>query len=126
MTDSPATSVKRWEEGVSPQKVHLNKIVLVLGLGRDPDSIYYQLGRDGISIEKKHWDAFSGLIKSANNSIMTTKVKNLPNDTIDGITGAIVAGTNGLLALIAKALFEQKSNIKTYKKLKTIIASILS
>ncbi|MEA2059673.1 MAG: helix-turn-helix domain-containing protein [Thermodesulfobacteriota bacterium] len=95
-----AVTVKRWENGVKPQKHFLFQTVLVLGLINDPDEVFFDLGRQGILIDEKHWEGFASLIKAAQKSIDTAEETNLPAPDVGN---ALVAGVSGLLSLIASA-----------------------
>ena len=109
MVGAPATSVKRWEEGLKPNERFVAQIILVAGLINVPDSIYYDLGRQGLNINKKHWDSFSSLIKSTKESLEIATELGVKSFEI---SSAVVSGVKGLLALITKALVPQK-NITT-------------
>ena len=100
LVGAPAISVKRWEQGVKPRERFIFQIVLVLGLINDPDEVYYDLGRQGIVLEKKHWEGFASLVKAAKKSLVAAKEADLPGPNVDG---ALVAGIFGLLSLIATA-----------------------
>ena len=100
LVGAPAITVKRWEQGVKPQERFVFQTVLVLGLINDPDEIFFDLGRQGIVLDKKHWEGFAGLVKAAQKSLVTAKETNLPEPDVDG---TLVAGVSGLLSLIATA-----------------------
>ncbi len=101
MVGASAVSVKRWMEGVKPQEPYAFQIVLVLGLINDPEEVYYDLGRQGIEIQKTDWDGFAGLIDSAKRSIAVAAELGLPAPEINM---AMVSGVKGLLSLIALKL----------------------
>ncbi len=123
MVGAPATSVKRWEEDVKPQERFFFQIILVLGLIENPDEIFFDLGRQGIKLNKKHWDGFANLVKNVNNSLDIAKEAGLPEPDIDT---ALVSGIMGLLALIAGA-FAVKNLLgnRLYPVLATKIANLL-
>ena len=123
MVGAPATSVKRWEEDVKPQERFFFQIILVLGLIENPDEIFFDLGRQGIKLNKKHWDGFANLVKNVNNSLDIAKEAGLPEPEIDT---ALVSGIMGLLALIAGA-FAVKNLLgnRLYPVLATKIANLL-
>ena len=123
MVGAPATSVKRWEEDVKPQERFFFQIILVLGLIENPDEIFFDLGRQGIKLNKKHWDGFANLVKNVNNSLDIAKEAGLPEPEIDT---ALVSGIMGLLALIAGA-FAVKNLLgnRLYPVLATRIANLL-
>jgi len=123
MTGAPATSVKRWEEDVRPQERFFFQIILVLGLIENPDEIFFDLGRQGIKLNKKHWDGFANLVKDASNSLDVAKEAGLPEPKINT---ALVSGIKGLLALIAGA-FAAKNQLgnRLYPALASKIANLL-
>ncbi|MCD6185693.1 MAG: hypothetical protein J7K84_07885 [Deltaproteobacteria bacterium] len=123
MVGAPATSVKRWEEDVKPQERFFFQIILVLGLIENPDEIFFDLGRQGIKLNKKHWDGFANLVKGASNSLAVAKEAGLPEPEINS---ALVSGINGLLALITGA-FAAKNSLGTriYPALASKIANLL-
>ncbi|MEA2061686.1 MAG: hypothetical protein U9P10_14515 [Thermodesulfobacteriota bacterium] len=100
LAGAPAVTVKRWESGVKPQQHFMFQVILVLGLIDDPDEVFYDLGRQGILIDKKHWEGFAGLVKATQISIDTAAEINLP---FPDVGSALVAGISGLLSLIAAA-----------------------
>ncbi|MCD4718534.1 MAG: helix-turn-helix transcriptional regulator [Desulfobacula sp.] len=100
LVGAPAVSVKRWEQGVKPQERFVFQIVLVLGLINDPDEIFFDLGRQGIVLDEKHWEGFASLVKAAKKSLAAAKETGLPEPDV---AGALVAGIFGLLSLIATA-----------------------
>lgn len=107
LVGAPAITVKRWEEGRSPQRRFLFQTVLVLGLIEDHQAVYFDLGRQGIILNKKHWDGFAGLVTSARDSIETAKELGFATPKVDG---TLVSGIMGLLSLIATA-FAAKNEI---------------
>ncbi len=123
MVGAPATSVKRWEEDVKPQERFFFQIILVLGLIENSDEIFFDLGRQGIKLNKKHWDGFANLVKDVSNSLDIAKEAELPEPEIDT---ALISGIKGLLALIAGA-FAVKNLLgnRLYPVLATKIANLL-
>ena len=123
MTGAPATSVKRWEENVKPQERFFFQIILVLGLVKNSDEIFFDLGRQGIQLNKKHWDGFANLVKGATNSLDIAKEAGLPEPEINT---ALVSGIKGMLALIAGA-FAAKNSLgnRLYPALAEKIANLL-
>ncbi|MBL0717500.1 MAG: hypothetical protein JJV89_05575 [Desulfosarcina sp.] len=123
MTGAPATSVKRWEENVKPQERFFFQIILVLGLVKNSDEIFFDLGRQGIQLNKKHWDGFANLVKGATNSLDVAKEAGLPEPEINT---ALVSGIKGMLALIAGA-FAAKNSLgnRLYPALAEKIANLL-
>ena len=69
LVGAPATSVKRWEAGVDPREQFFFQLYLVVGLIKGPDEVFYDLGRQGILLDKAQWDVFATLIKGADRSI---------------------------------------------------------
>lgn len=106
---APAVSVKRWEQGVKPQERFIFQIILVLGLINDPNEIFFDLGRQGIMLNKNHWEGFAGLVKAAKRSLLTAEETDLP---LPDVGGTLVAGISGLLSLIASA-FAAKNKLGT-------------
>ena len=100
LVGAPAITVKRWEEGVKPQERFVFQTILVLGLINDPDEVFFDLGRQGILLDEKHWEGFASLVKAAQKSLVAAQETNLPEPDVDG---ALVAGIYGLLSLIATA-----------------------
>ena len=123
MTGAPATSVKRWEENVKPQERFFFQIILVLGLVKNSDEIFFDLGRQGIKLNKKHWDGFANLVKGATNSLDIAKEAGFPEPEINT---ALVSGIKGMLALIAGA-FAAKNSLgnRLYPALAEKIANLL-
>jgi len=123
MVGAPATSIKRWEEEVTPQERFVFQIVLVLGLIKNPDEIFFDLGRQGVKFNKKHWDGFANLIKSANVGLNAAKEAHLPEPEI---AGALVSGIKGLLALITGSFVAKNPlGARVYPELATRIANLL-
>lgn len=100
LVGAPAISVKRWEEGVDPREQFFFQLYLVAGLIRNPDEVFFDLGRQGIQLEKAHWNVFSDLIKAADRSLDVADEIGLESPEV-GQT--LVTGVRGLLALIAGA-----------------------
>ena len=107
LVGAPAITVKRWEEGRSPQKRFVFQTILVLGLIDDAQAVYFDLGRQGIKLSKEHWDSFSGLVTSAQKSIDTAKELGFAPPKVDD---TLVSGVMGLLSLISTA-FAAENNI---------------
>ena len=123
MVGAPATSVKRWEEDIRPQERFFFQIILVLGLIKNPDEIFFDLGRQGIQLNKKHWDGFANLVKDAGNSLDVAKEAGLPEPEIDT---ALVSGIKGLLALITGAFVAKNPlGARIYPVLAAKIANLL-
>ena len=123
MVGAPATSVKRWEEDVRPQERFFFQIILVLGLIENPDEIFFDLGRQGIQLNKKHWDGFANLVKGAKNSLDVAKEAGFPEPEIDS---ALVSGIQGLLALITGAFVAKNPlGARIYPVLAAKIANLL-
>ena len=123
MLDAPAITVKRWEQGRKPQDRFLFQTILILGLINDCEGVYYDLGRQGVVLDKKHWDGFAALVIGAKNSIETASEVGLPEPRVDG---ALVSGVMGLLGLIATA-FAAKNELgaKAGSSFATRIAAFL-
>jgi len=100
LVGAPAISVKRWEEGIKPQERFFYQTILVIGLMGDSTEIFYDLGRQGIVLNKDHWDGFAGLITGAEKSISTAMELGFEKPKVDA---AVVSGIKGLLRLIAAA-----------------------
>lgn len=123
MVGAPAITVKRWEEGRKPQKRFLFQTVLVLGLINDCRGVYYDLGRQGVILESKHWEGFENLIKGAKKSIETAREVGLPEPKVDG---ALVSGVMGLLGLIATSFAAKNElGVKASTRFATGIAEFL-
>ena len=90
LVGAPAITVKRWEQGVKPQERFVFQTVLVLGLINDPDEVFFDLGRQGIVLDKK---TLGGICRSyqsgTQKSLVTAEETNLPEPDVDG---ALVAG----------------------------------
>ena len=123
LVGAPATSVKRWEEGVAPREPHFFQLYLVVGLIKDPDEVFYDLGRQGIVLNEAHWEVFATLVKSADRSIAVAPEIGLEAPDV-GQT--LVTGVRGLLTLIAGA-FAAKNALgeKVCASLATRIATLL-
>jgi hypothetical protein len=100
MVGAPAPSVKRWREGVQPQERYLFQIILVLGLIKNAESVFFDLGRQGLKPQPTHWESFAMLIEGAKKSMAAAEEAGLPTPDV---SAAIVSGVKGLLALIAGA-----------------------
>jgi transcriptional regulator with XRE-family HTH domain len=123
LVGAPATSVKRWEAGVDPREQFFFQLYLVLGLIKNPDEIFYDLGRQGVQLNKSQWDVFAGLVKGADRSIDLAGDIGLDSPSV-GQT--LVTGVRGLLALIAGS-FAAKNSLgeKISASLATRIATFL-
>ncbi|WP_419657294.1 uncharacterized protein Dvar_64290 [Desulfosarcina variabilis str. Montpellier] len=123
MVGAPATSVKRWEAGVDPREQFFFQLYLVVGLIKDPDEIFYDLGRQGIQLTKAQWDVFASLIKTADRSIDVASEIGLDSPEVGQ---ALVTGVRGLLTLIAGS-FAAKNELggKVCASLATRIATLL-
>jgi hypothetical protein len=123
LVGAPATSVKRWEEGVAPRESFFFQLYLVVGLIKDPDEVFFDLGRQGIGLNESHWDVFATLVKSADRSIAVASEIGLDGPEV-GQT--LVTGVRGLLTLIAGA-FAAKNELgeKVCASLATRIATLL-
>jgi len=123
LVGAPATSVKRWEEGVAPRESVLFQLYLVIGLIRHPDDVYFDLGRQGIGLDKTRWDVFAALVKGADRGIELAGEIGLE---APDLAQTLVTGVRGLLALIAGA-FAAKNALgdKVCASLATRIATFL-
>ncbi len=123
LVGAPATSVKRWEAGVGPREPFFFQLYLVLGLIKNPDEIFYDLGRQGVSLKKSQWDVFAGLVKGADRSIEVADEIGLDSPEV-GQT--LITGIRGLLTLIAGS-FAAKNALgeKVSASLATRIATFL-
>jgi transcriptional regulator with XRE-family HTH domain len=100
LVGAPAPSVKRWEEGVAPRDSFLFQLYLVIGLIRHPDDVFFDLGRQGIRLDKSRWDVFAALVKGADRSIDLANEIGLERPDV---AQTLVTGVRGLLTLIAGA-----------------------
>ena len=123
LVGAPATSVKRWEAGVDPREQFFFQLYLVVGLIRDPEEIFYDLGRQGIVLDKSRWDVFAGLVQSADRSIDVASEIGLDSPEVGQ---ALVTGVRGLLTLIAGS-FAAKNKLgeRVSAALATRIATLL-
>jgi hypothetical protein len=123
LVGAPATSVKRWEAGVDPREQSFFQLYLVLGLIKNPDEIFYDLGRQGVQLKKSRWDVFAGLIKGADRSIDVAGEIGLDSPEV---AQTLVTGVRGLLTLIAGS-FAAKNSLgeKIGASLATRIATFL-
>jgi transcriptional regulator with XRE-family HTH domain len=123
LVGAPATSVKRWEQGVDPREQFFFQLYLVIGLIEDPDEIYFDLGRQGIHLNQSHWQVFADLVKGAGRSIDVAAEIGLESPDVGQ---ALVTGVRGLLTLIAGA-FAAKTALgeKVSASLATRIATYL-
>ncbi|BBO84060.1 hypothetical protein DSCO28_46260 [Desulfosarcina ovata subsp. sediminis] len=123
LVGAPATSVKRWEAGVDPREQFFFQLYLVVGLIKDPDEVFYDLGRQGISLNKAQWDVFANLVKGADHSIDLAAEIGLDSPEVGQ---ALVTGVRGLLTLIAGS-FAAKNALgdKFSASLATRIATLL-
>jgi transcriptional regulator with XRE-family HTH domain len=96
----PGSTVMRWEEGVEPRDANRLQIVLVINLLLDPEMVYSELGRQGIRIDKKHWDSFAALIKGIEDSNTVSAEAKIALPENKGFT--IVRAVSGLMLLIAQ------------------------
>ena len=127
MVGAPATSVKRWREGVQPQKRYLYQITLVLGLIRDPYDVFFDLKRAGQvpnnNTIEKYWDVFASLIKGIQESYTAAIEYGLPKPEVGS---ALVSGVQGLLSLIASEYTSRDQfKIKAFQILASKIGSLL-
>jgi transcriptional regulator with XRE-family HTH domain len=124
LVGAPATSVKRWEAGVDPREQFFFQLYLVVGLVKDPDEVYYDLGRQGIPLNKEQWDVFATLVKAADRSIDVASEIGLDSPEV-GQT--LVTGVRGLLTLIAGS-FAAKNRLgeKVGAALSTRVATLLT
>jgi transcriptional regulator with XRE-family HTH domain len=123
LVGAPATSVKRWEAGVDPREQFFFQLSPVLGLIKNPDEIFYDLGRQGVQLNPSQWDVFAGLVKGADRSIDVAGEIGLDSPEV-GQT--LVTGVRGLLTLIAGS-FAAKNSLgeKISASLATRIATFL-
>jgi hypothetical protein len=123
LVGAPATSVKRWEEGVEPREQFFFQLYLVVGLVKNPDEVFFDLGRHGVRINPSHWDVFAGLIRGADRSIDVADEIGL--DT-PAVADTLTTGVRGLLTLIAQS-FAAKNAMgeKIAATLATRIATLL-
>jgi transcriptional regulator with XRE-family HTH domain len=123
LVGAPATSVKRWEAGVDPREQFFFQLYLVVGLIKNPDEVFYDLGRQGILLEKAQWDVFAALVKGADRSIDVSAEIGLDSPEVGQ---ALVTGIRGLLTLIAGS-FAAKNALgeKVSASLATRIATLL-
>jgi transcriptional regulator with XRE-family HTH domain len=123
LVGAPATSVKRWEEGVEPRERFFFQLYLVLGLINDPDEVFFDLGRQGILLNQDHWKAFADLVKGADRSIEVSGEIGLDSPEVGP---ALITGVRGLLTLIA-GTFAAKNALgeKFCASLATRIATLL-
>ena len=123
LVGAPATSVKRWEAGVDPRKQFFFQLYLVVGLVKDPDEVFYDLGRQGIPLNQDQWKVFATLIKAADRSIDVASEIGLDSPDV-GQT--LVTGVRGLLTLIAGS-FAAKNRLgeKISASFATRIATLL-
>lgn len=98
LVGAPATSVKRWEEGVDPREPVFFQLYLIAGLITNPDEVFFDLGRQGIRLDKNHWDVFAALVKGADRSIDVAGEIGLDRPDV---AQTLVTGVRGLLTLIA-------------------------
>jgi hypothetical protein len=98
LVGAPATSVKRWEQGVDPREPVFFQLYLVLGLIRNPDDVFFDLGRQGVQLDKNHWDVFADLVKGADRSIDVAREIGLDAPEV---AQTLITGIRGLLTLIA-------------------------
>ena len=123
LVGAPAISVKRWEAGVDPREQFFFQLYLVVGLIREPDEIFFDLGRQGIRLNRGHWEVFASLVKGAAQSIDVAGEIGLEAPEV-GQT--LVTGVRGMLTLIAGA-FAAKNALgeKISASLATRIANFL-
>lgn len=123
LVGAPATSVKRWEEGVAPREPFFFQLYLVVGLIKDPDEVFYDLGRQGIGLNEAHWNVFATLVKAADRSIDVAGEIGLEAPEVGQ---SLVTGVRGLLTLIAGS-FAAKNALgeKICGALATRIATLL-
>ena len=123
LVGAPATSVKRWEEGVEPREQFFFQLYLVVGLVKNPDEVFFDLGRHGIKIHQSHWDVFAGLVRGADRSIDVANEIGL--DT-PAVADTLTTGVRGLLTIIAQS-FAAKNAMgeKIAASLATRIAALL-
>lgn len=119
----PATTVKRWEEGIAPRERFFFQLYLIVGLINNPDEVFYDLGRQGITINADHWEVFTNLVKGADRSIDLAGEIGLDSPEV---AQTLVTGIRGLLTLIAGP-FAAKSALgeKVSASLATRIATLL-
>lgn len=123
LVGAPAPSVKRWEEGVDPRESFFFQLYLVVGLISDPDEVFFDLGRQGVRLNKNHWDVFAALVKGADRSIDVAKEIGL--DTPE-VSQTLVTGVRGLLTLIAGSFAVKKAlGGRVCETLATRIATLL-
>ena len=123
LVGAPAASVKRWEEGVAPREQFFFQLYLVIGLIKNPDDVFFDLGRQGIQLDKTRWEVFAGLVKGADRSIELAGEIGLESPEV---AQTLVTGVRGLLTLIAGA-FAAKNPLgnKMSANLATRIATFL-
>ncbi len=123
LVGAPATSIKRWEEGVAPREQFFFQLHLVIGLIQSPDEIFFDLARQGVDLNKAHWDIFASLIKGAGQSIEVAGEIGLDSPEV-GQT--LVTGVRGLLTLIAGSFAARNAlGEKLCSSLATRIAAFL-
>ena len=97
----PASTIKRWEEGMEPRKSHEQQISFIVSLISNPDMVYAELARHGYKIDKGSWDSFTSLMKAIEDTAAAAADEKI---VISGKVGStVVIAVSGLLALIAKA-----------------------
>jgi len=123
LVGAPAISVKRWEQGASPREPFAFQLHLVRGLIESPNDVFYDLARQGIQLNKDHWDGFAHLVEAVDGCIHVAKEAGFESPNV---SEALVSGVKGLLRLIARSFAAgDELGEKASMILSTRIASIL-
>ena len=123
LVGAPAISVKRWEEGIKPQERFFYQTILVIGLIKDSTEVFFDLGRQGIILDKNDWDGFAGLIKGSKDAVLISDKLGFPKPKVNN---ALVSGIKGLLRLIARSFTSDNSfGLKASSSFETQIAGFL-
>ena len=99
----PASTVKRWEEGVAPRSEHFILAALTIGLAANPRAVLQDLQLQGLEIQLGHWQAFAGVVDGARAAL------ELPDGLgVDRpkMAAALAGGLKGLMTLISLALMD--------------------
>lgn len=99
----PASTIKRWEEGVAPRSEHFILAALTIGLAANPQAVLQDLQLQGLELELNHWQAFAGVINGARAALDLPRGLGVDRPKMGA---AITGGLKGLMTLISLALMD--------------------
>lgn len=100
----PASTVKRWEEGVRPRDEHFILAALTIGLADSPRAVLRDLQLQGVEPDVEQWSAFAAIVDGVRAVLGRPDA---PGVDRAKMAAAMSGGLKGLMTLITLALMDR-------------------